>query len=50
MRLLSGLILSLLAHPLLAADLPHAVVPEGVGVNIHFTRRHEDKKEWELLW
>ena len=31
----------------LAADLPHAVIPEGVGVNIHFTRGHE--KDLDLI-
>ena len=41
MRLLTATILSLLAAPVFAADLPKAVVPEGVGVNIHFTRGHE---------
>jgi polysaccharide biosynthesis protein PslG len=30
-----------LAGRILASDLPPAVIPEGVGVNIHFTRGHE---------
>jgi len=29
------------AFPLISAELPQSVVPEGVGVNIHFTRGHE---------
>ena len=30
-----------LASTAAAADLPRPVVPEGVGVNIHFNRGHE---------
>src|SRR5262245_27984646 len=31
----------LLAASLNAADLPEPILPQGVGVNIHFTRGHE---------
>lgn len=37
----SILLLCLAAIPVQAADFPELVLPQGVGVNIHFTRGHE---------
>jgi len=37
----SIVLLSLGACAMQAADLPELVLPQGVGVNIHFTRGHE---------
>lgn len=37
------LVLGTLAGPAAAADLPEPVLPQGVGVNIHFIRGHENE-------